>query len=361
MSETAAAFKRPVAQIPPEQIETLIGQLRRKEGGWLDWGQACKTLQESGQTTQEIFEETGFEAVQQLQVIVATQVFNSLEQGGASEASLAHYRSRGSDVLYELRGLDQAARVKAAEFALAQGLDMDQARAVAKDFKAFLWIQPGPDNFAPEPGDAVAYFCWKRGRERADLQDRSRLIAQGLKYAQTDQARQQLQALLTDFTVVPAKQKPRLPFYRLEQEDELPRMVPLVGSLPLSASALTQLPPWEETGSFRLVRSEQPCTWLALPGWQVVLCAQRPIALLCTPQELLNSPDDRSETLAALVDLDSCDWNSDSYFLVEMDGQLAFHWFAEAPAQPLLGKLILLLRPKRILDENVLQEPWQMV
>lgn len=367
MSDAAAAFKRPVKPLPDGQAEVLIGKLRRKENGWIDWGHACKALQDAGYTTQDIFEQTGFEAVHQLQVIVATQVFASLEQGGASEATLAHYRTRGSDVLYELRELDQAARTRCAEFALARGLDMDEAHGVAKDYKAFLWLRPRPESFAPEPGDAVAYFCWSRGRERTDLQDRSRLIAQGIKYAQTDGARQRLQALLVDFTAAPAKKKPRLPFYRLEQEDELPCTVPVAGTFPLSAQALESLPSGEVVGPFRLVRAEQPCTWLSVPGWQVVIWAKRPIALVCSTRDLPDfsganaSGDDRPEALAAVVDLGDRDWSSDHYFLSEVEGQLVFRWFAEAPDQPPLGKLVLLLRPKRILDENVMQEPWQVV
>lgn len=354
-------FKRPAEQLSEEVATRLIRQLRRKEEGWLAWGRACKQLQGANYDPMDIFEETGFEPVQQLQVIVGSQVFDSLEQGGATAGAIAHYRQTGSDILYELRQLDQAARIKAAEFALERRLDLDEARALAKDFKEFLWLQPAPQSFTPEPGDAVAYFCWKRARERSDLQDRSRLIAQGLKYAQSDGARKRLQTLLTDFTVVAEQKPPRLPFYRLEQEDELPRTVPVAGQFPLAPEILAQIPTVSETGPFRLVRSEQPCTWLSLPGWQVVLWAKRPAAIFCSTTDLPEELPDQVETLAAVVDLGAVDWDSDHYYLVEDDGQLAFRWFAAAPAEPLLAKLVLLLRPKRILDENLLQEPWQMV
>lgn len=361
MADASAAFKRPVEKLSEEEVATLIGQLRRKEDGWLAWGRACKKLHDSAYDPMTIFEETGFEQVQQLQVIIGSQVFDSLLQGGASEAAIAHYSKTGSDVLHELRQLDQTARVKAAEFALARRLDMDEAKALAKDFKEFLWIKPAPESFTREPGDAVAYFCWKRARERSDVQARSRLIAQGLQYAQSDLARAKLQELLTDFTVVAEKKPPRLPFYRLEQEDQLPRNVPVIGQLPLQAEALAHRPVWEEIGTFRLVRSEQPCTWLSLPGWQVALWAKQPIAILCSTRDLPNFPEDHSEELAAVLDLAVTAWDGEHYFLIEEEGQLVFRWFAQAPAEPLLAQLVLLLRPKRILDENVLQEPWQMV
>jgi len=355
------SFKRPIEKLSDEAIQELLGKLRRKEGGWLAWGRACKSLHDSQCKPLDIFEETGFEQVQQLQVMVGSQVFDSLVKGGASETAIAHYRERGSDVLYQLRELDQTGRIKAAEFALEHGLDMDEARLLAKDSKEFSWIKPQPEGFSPEPGDAVAFFCWKRARQRAELAERSLLIAQGLKFAQSNGAREKLQALLTDFTVVPEKKAPRLPFYRLEQEDELPRTVPVAGSLPLTAAALEQLPQATESGAFRLVRSEQPCTWLSLPGWQVVLWAKRPAAILCSSQDLPDAPEGNAEEVAAVVDLGTTDWSADHFHLIETDGQLAFRWTAQAPEEPLLGRLVLLLKPKRVFDENVLQEPWQMV
>ncbi len=363
MSDAAPpSFKRPVEKLSDEEVKELMGKLRRKEDGWLAWGRACKALHDSQCKPLDIFEKTGFEQVQQLQVMVGSQVFDSLVKGGASEEAIAQYREKGSDILYQLRELDQAGRIQAAEFALDRGLDMDEARLLAKDYKEFSWVKPQPEGFSAKPGDAVAFFCWKRARQRAELAERSVLIAQGLKFAQSNGAREKLQALLTDFTVVPEKKAPRLPFYRLEQEDELPRTVPVAGTLPLTTEVLQQIPQGEETGAFRLVRSEQPCTWLSLPGWQVVLWAKQPVAIICSTKDLPEAElKGRVEDVAALVDLGTTEWSADHFHLVEADGQLAFQWSAQAPSQPLLGRLVLLLKPKRVFDENVIQEPWQMV
>jgi len=54
----------------PENLEEILRSLRRKEGNWVAWGQACQKLQKSGYSPQAIFEETGFEPIQQNQVIV---------------------------------------------------------------------------------------------------------------------------------------------------------------------------------------------------------------------------------------------------------------------------------------------------
>jgi hypothetical protein len=47
-------------------VEDLLQLLRRKESNWVKWGQACQQLQKAGYSSQQIFEETGFEPIQQI-------------------------------------------------------------------------------------------------------------------------------------------------------------------------------------------------------------------------------------------------------------------------------------------------------
>ena len=82
-------------------IDILVQQLRRKEGNWVEWGKACQTLQKAKMSTQDIFEATGFEPIQQTQLIVASQVIDSMLAGGVSEKAKTHYQRQGSDSLYE--------------------------------------------------------------------------------------------------------------------------------------------------------------------------------------------------------------------------------------------------------------------
>ena len=53
-------------------------KLRQKQGTWVEWGQAIAYLQKNGYNPQDIFEATGFEPIQQNQVIVGSQVYNSM-------------------------------------------------------------------------------------------------------------------------------------------------------------------------------------------------------------------------------------------------------------------------------------------
>ncbi|CDN15898.1 expressed protein [Richelia intracellularis] len=67
---------------PTDEATELIRKLRQKEGNWVEWGQACAYLQKAGFNPQDIFEATGFEPIQQNQVIVGSQVYASMEKWG---------------------------------------------------------------------------------------------------------------------------------------------------------------------------------------------------------------------------------------------------------------------------------------
>ena len=251
-------------------IEATLTSLRQKQGSWVEWGQAIAQLQKAGQTPQQIFEATGFEPVQQNQVIVGAQVYTSLEKTNASEAVRSRFTQKGSDILYELRLLNNAERVAAAEFILAHNLDADMAKEVARDMKEFSRLRNLPEGFADRPGDAIAYQCWRLARQKSDLQERSRLIAKGLRFADSDTARQKIEQLLVDFTVVPKRPAPTIPFYRPDSEDHLPRLIPVVGEMPLKSAEVQAVPIVEAVEPFQIVKFAGEQAWVALPGWQTV-------------------------------------------------------------------------------------------
>ncbi len=363
---SSSPFNPAQSALNAEEIEALFLQLRRKEGGWVEWGKACQALQKAGHLPQDIFERTGFEPIQQNSIIVAAQVYDSIVKSDGPPALQEFFWRRGSDILYEFRQLDQIDRMKAAQLACDRNIDMDEAHIIAQDIKAYSRLKQLPEGFLREPGDAIAYFCWKRARERSDLADRSRLIAQGLRYATSPGARSQLEQLLVDFTVVTEKKAPALHFYRLETEEELPRILPLLGSLPQPTDRLQQVPQWSEQGAFRFIEipptapTQPPLAWMPLPGWQVILAAQEPIVLLCNSDRLPGPPREFRETVAVVIDRSATEWNEFCYFLVDQAGQLDIAWFPSEPDVPILGQVVLLLRPKRILDEAAITEPWQL-
>lgn len=344
----------------PNELESLLLRLRRKEGSWVDWGQACATLQKAGYASQKIFEETGFEPIQQNQVIVAAQVYTSMVSAGVSEEVREHFERIGSDTLYEFRILTQQERAAAATFVLAHKLDSTAAREVAKAMKEFSRFRILPNGFTNHPGDAMAHMYWKLARQQSDLQARSRLIASGLKFAHSDTARKQVETLLTDFTVTPKRPAPSLPVYRLDSEEELPRILPLVGKLPLTAGEFKAVPMIDESGAFRIVQFSGKGAWIAVPGWQVILGAEDPVGILCDREQIPNQPGNTGEELLVVVDRAAREWDDNSYFMVEQAEQLQIQWLEEEINIPILGKVILVMRPKRILDEDVNKDIWQI-
>lgn len=345
---------------PSVDVDQLVTQLRRKEGTWVEWGKACQALQKSGMNPQELFEATGFEPTQQNLVIVASQVYDSVVKAAAPETVQTHFGQRGSDILYELRVLTQRDRARAAELALQQGLDADTIKDVAKALKEYSYFKEPPQEFTDTAGDAVAYNYWKLARQQSDLAARSRLIAQALRFATSDGARQQIESLLTDLTVVKSRPAPTLPAYRLETDSELPLILPLAGQLPLSPEDVRAVPVIVPEEPFGLVKSAGTAAWVPVPGWQVVLQAEDPIGILAKPHQLPNVQNpDNPETVLLVCDRAQRDWDADSYFLCDQGDTVAVKWFPDAPDSKLLGKLLVIMRPKRILDENYTRELMQ--
>jgi hypothetical protein len=343
---------------PEIDVDSLITALRRKEGNWVEWGQACQQLQKSGLNPQTIFEQTGFEPTHQNQVIVAAQVYGSLTQGSAPSTVLEHFQQRGSDILHEFRVLSQSDRVAASTLVVEKGLDVDEAHEVAKAIKDYGRLRQPPEDFTAHPGDAVAYQCWYWTRQKSDLQERSRLIAKGLRFAHSESARKALEKLLTDFTVTKAKPAPLLPTYRLESEVELARVVPLIGKWPLPTEALTAVPLVMEEGPFRLVQFSGEGAWVPIPGWQVILKAEDPIALLINSDRLPIQEGQAVEEVLMVLDRSQREWKEDGYFVLDSAGQLDIQSTTEPTENKILGRVLVVIRPKRILDENVTKELW---
>ncbi len=359
MTDTPQNFSQSHSQ-PDVDAERLLLLLRRKEGTWVEWGQACSALQKAGYTPQAIFEATGFEPIQQNQIIVGAQVFGSAVSAGIPDVVKVHFEHKGSDLLYEFRILTQAERAAAATLVVEKGLDLDEARDVAKALKDFSRLSELPAGFTNHPGDAVAYQAWKFARQKSDLQERSRLIARGLRFAHSTAARQQVEQLLMDFSVVSTTPAPLLPVYRLESDEQLPCILPVVGKLPLTKADLQAVPIVDPIDPFGMVKFEGAAAWVPVPGWQVVLAAEDPIVLLGDSKELPTPLAGGREDVLIIVDRAQREWKNDRYYMVEQAEQIQLQWFEHPPETPLLGQVILIMRPKKILDEDYRKELWQI-
>ncbi len=346
-------------QISAAEGQELMRSLLHKEGTWVEWGQICQKLQKAGYSNQKIFEDTGFQNSQQNLVIVAAQVFDNLVQGDVAPEILEYFRGPRSDVLYEFRVLNQKQRVDASLLAYEKRIDIDGAHIVAKAVQDVSRMSQLPDAFTNHPGDWVAYISWKRAKSKKDLQERSRLIAQGLKFAHSDTARDEITKLLSDFTVVKSATAPLLPLYRLESEEELPRIVPLAGSYPLGNQEIQAIDKVEIKQPFGNIQATIG-TYVPVPGWQTVIKADDPVAYLCPSNLLPKYLGGNIEEVLVILDRTNKTWDVGSYFVAEIEEKLEVRWFETEPNVPIVGQLVLILRPKKILDESNLTQPWQM-
>lgn len=346
-------------QISETEVREMVRSLLHKEGSWVEWGRTCHQLQKAGYSTQQIFEETGFQNSQQNLVIVASQVFDNLVEGDVAPEILTYFKGPRSDVLHEFRVLNHQQRIDAALLAYHKQLNVDGAHLVAKAIKDVSRMSQLPAAFTNHPGDWVAYLSWKRAKIQKDLQQRSRLIAEGLKFAYSPSAREAMEKLLSDFSVLKTVSEPLLPLYRLEIEEELPRIVPLVGTYPLTSQAIASVEQVAIQQPYGSITAKSG-RYVPIPGWQVVLKAQDPVAYFCTSDRLPKSLSGKVEEVLILLDRANTTWNSNSYFVVESDGDLLLRWFETEPIESIVGQLVLILRPKKILDEGNITQPWQM-
>ena len=347
------------AKISEAEARELMRSLLHKEGSWVEWGQTCQKLQQAGYSTQTIFEETGFQNSQQNLVIVAAQVFNNLVQADVQPEILTYFRGPRTDVLYEFRVLNQKQRVEASKLAYDKRIDVEVAHLVAKAIKDVSRMSQLPKAFTNHPGDWIAYISWKRAKSQKDLQQRSRLIAQGLKFAHSTSAREAIEKLLSDFSVVKSATEPLLPLYRLEIEEELPRIIPLAGSYPITKQEIAVVDRVEIQQPFGNIKANSG-TYVPIPGWQVVLKAEDPVGYLCPSDLLPKFLGGKVEEVLVILDRANTDWDVNSYVVVEIAGRLELRWFETEPEEPIIGQLVLILRPKKILDEGNITQPWQM-
>ncbi len=344
----------------PIDTAALLQMLRRKEGSWVGWGKACQQLQKSGLNPQEIFEATGFEPIQQNQIIVAAQVFDSMISIGVAPATETHYQRVGSDSLYELRILNQADRAATADYLHSRNIDSTGSKEVAKAFKEFSYMSQPPNGFTHHPGDAVAYQYWRYVKQKNDLAEKTRLIARGLMFAHSQDARTQIEKLLTELTAPAKKTAPGLPIYRLEADEELPRTIPIAGVFPIDSNILADVPKVSATGSFQIVRSNWAGGWVTFPGWGVLCKAEDPVAIIGDLENLPLKISNQSPETIVILDRSVTEWDEFNYFAIDQDGKLAIEWFDSPPTMPILAKLVLVIHPKRPIDPDNPKDLWEL-
>lgn len=137
--------------------------------------------------------------------------------------------------------------------------------------------------------------------------------------------------------------------------------MPVAGQLPIATADYKQVPGVLPEDPFGMVKFSGTGAWVPVPGWQVILKAEDPIALLAKYDQLPNAPEAiANDDVLIVVDRAKREWDQYSYFVIDADGQLEISWFEEAPDTQLLGGVVLIMRPKKIFDQNYTKELWQI-
>jgi hypothetical protein len=140
----------------------------------------------------------------------------------------------------------------------------------------------------------------------------------------------------------------------------MPRLIPIVGKLPLAKADLQAVPLVEPVPPFGMVQFSGISAWVPVPGWQVVLSAEDPVAVLCPSDQLPTPLPGPVEEVLVIIDRAEREWDANRYFLVEQADQLTIQWADQLFDGSIQGRVVVVLRPKKILDENYTKEIWQI-
>jgi hypothetical protein len=130
--------------------------------------------------------------------------------------------------------------------------------------------------------------------------------------------------------------------------------------LPLTPEVLKAVPFITEIPPFRIVKFTGEQAWVALPGWKILLNAEDPVVVIGNSDIFPNPHQNKIEPIMIVIDRSQREWDVSNYFVFDNGGTIDFQWFETAPAIPLLGKMIVLVRPKKVLDEEYTKDAWQI-
>jgi Rubisco Assembly chaperone C-terminal domain len=137
-----------------------------------------------------------------------------------------------------------------------------------------------------------------------------------------------------------------------------------VGHLPLTVADLKAVPLVDSEPPFGMVKFGGAGAFVTVPGWQVIRTAEDPVVLICSPEQLPSPLPDTAQGFAepvlVVVNRAQRQWQAESYFIAAVGEQLEIRWFDQQPDCQLLGRVVLIMRPQKVLDEDYTNELWQL-
>ncbi|CAM6093042.1 unnamed protein product [Calypogeia fissa] len=168
----------------------LVEKLMAGQGSWQERAGFVKELQQLGVTSEDLYSQTFVPIVQQLEMIVAAQVYESLVQSGTAQEVLQCFDESSLSLLYGLRTLSARQRRAAAEYVIENSLSVEEAQKLAWAIKDHERRPTGRNGFTTAPGDCLAFMYHRQAIETQDGEQKQIMVEHGLKVAVTDSAKQ---------------------------------------------------------------------------------------------------------------------------------------------------------------------------
>lgn len=354
-------------------VEEKLSILSDRRGLWHEYAPVLTSLQRAGFTATVIDDTCGINGVEQNTIVVATQVYKSLQASGLGAVDLSFFDNGGAEVLYEFRTLSTQQRMNAARYAIDERLDAKGARELTKAMKEHERRKrdEGQASFSTAPGDCLAFALYRKSKEYRTGPEKQNFLAKALEKAVTKNACMKLEYALVyregeEAAPAPPPAAPLLQLVRLVEDESVARPIPVLGKLEeldaatVEASAVVS----SLEGPFRMFTPSSGCQWLSLPGWNALVDALEPVGILVSNVSIIPSVV-VSSTEPALLVIDRAvrTVSVENHYLVASSNStkgLTIAAGSDVGAKNLksLGRVLLtLLPPAPVVDEEA--EPWQ--
>ncbi|GAB2211434.1 hypothetical protein Droror1_Dr00024747 [Drosera rotundifolia] len=279
-------FRPPPSPLPPQfrglDVAARLDILTNRMGLWYEYGPLVNTLFADGFTPSTLEEITGISGVEQNQLIVGSQVHQSLKETLDPE-TLSYYDKGGAEILYEIRLLNAVQRTAAAIYLVENNLDARGAREVARAMKDFpsRKIEPGWESFDGSiPQDCLSFMYLRQSIEHKDLSPLKRRAAleTALECAVSENAKKRVLEELEgkrdktsgdDLVAIAAK----VPVVRLHMgevaESTSVVVLPVCKAEEREEGILRAPLECRTEGDFGIIVSDKGWNrWVVLPGWE---------------------------------------------------------------------------------------------
>ncbi|CAI9773094.1 unnamed protein product [Fraxinus pennsylvanica] len=290
-------FRPPPSPLPAKyrsldtnaRMEVLINRM----GLWYEYAPLIPSLNQDGFTSANLEEITGIPSGEQNRLVVAAQVRESLVQFTDPD-TVAYFDPAGfSELLYEIRLLNNQQRATAARFIVANKFDGKQTQELARAMKDFprRYGDRGWDSFNGKlSGDCLGFMYFRQAQEHKTASSpelRKAALERALEVVDSDKAKKKVEEELErkdgeerGASDMDPDGLVRVPVVRMAVGEVAESSV--VAILPVckveEGEIEVEAAPWEcgMEGEFGVLEAEKGWTrWVVLPGWEPVATLKR--------------------------------------------------------------------------------------